>query len=386
MLWPKTPVEQVARFRPPHCPWPQCADHYRQAGQYRYHRHGSYETSRRRNIPRFRCQGCRRTFSRQTFSTSYYCKRFELLRPIAAGIVAGSAQRQLARSLGCSPTTVARISARLGRHAMLLHTRCLSHLAGRLNEAIVLDHFETFEFTQDYPFGVATPVGQRSWFVYGLDPAPHGRTGRRSVAQQRRLEARPKRSSHGGYAGSTRRTMNALLALTRPNQVLSLVGDAHPAYARTAASHARRKHIHLRSYANPARGPKGTTRSREAIERDREMFAADLFHKLVRHSMAHNRRETIAFPRRKNAELERLFVMVVWRNLVKGKSERRSRSPTPAMHLGLTAERWNWARVLSRRLFFHRQPMPEPWPRLYRRGWTTPVFPRNARHDCKHAF
>ena len=116
------------------------------------------------------------------------------------------------------------------------------------------------------------------------------------------------------------------------------------------------------------------------------MFAADLFHKLMRHSTAHNRRETIAFPRRQNAELERLFVMVVWRNLVKGRSERKSNSPTPAMQLGLAMERWDWSRVLSRRLFFYRLPVPEPWSTLYRRGWTTPIFPRNAKHDCLHAF
>src|SRR6266704_886538 len=81
------------------------------------------------------------------------------------------------------PTTA--LSARLGRHALLLQARALRHLAGRIQEPIVLDHFETFEFTQDFPFGVATPVGTQSWFVYGLDPAPPARAGRRSTTQQR---------------------------------------------------------------------------------------------------------------------------------------------------------------------------------------------------------
>ena len=67
--------------------------------------------------------------------------------------------------------------------------RCLEQLRGRLREPVALDHFESFELTQDYPFGVATAVGARSWFLYGLDPAPHGRTGRRSPAQQRRLRS-----------------------------------------------------------------------------------------------------------------------------------------------------------------------------------------------------
>ena len=104
--------------------------------------------------------------------------------PVAAGLQAGSAHRQIARSLGCAPSTVTRLSARLGRHALLLQARALRHLAGRIQEPIVLDHFETFEFTQDFPCGIATPVGSQSWFVSGLDPAPHARAGTRSPAQR----------------------------------------------------------------------------------------------------------------------------------------------------------------------------------------------------------
>ena len=93
---------------------------------------------------------------------------------MAAGLVAGSAHRQIARSLGCSPSTVTRLSARLGRHALLLMARALEQLRGRLGESITFDHFETFEFAQDFPFAIATPVGAVSWFVYGIDPSKPG--------------------------------------------------------------------------------------------------------------------------------------------------------------------------------------------------------------------
>ena len=386
MRWPKIPVEQVTCFRPPHCPWPECPEHQRRDGKYRFQRHASYSTRRSRNIPRFRCLTCRRTFSRSTFSTLYYAKRPELLQPIAAGLVAGSAFRQLARSLRCSKTTVARFSARIGRHAMLLHAYCLQHLVDGELEPIVFDHFETFEFTQDYPVGVATPTGARSWFVYGLDPAPHGRGGRRSPVQQRRLDARPKRANRGRYTGSTRRTIDALLRLVPADESLSLISDAHADYPRAIASHPEKSRIRLRRHANPVRGPKGSKRSGEAIVRDRAMFAVDLLHKIFRHTLAHHRRETIAFPRRLNGMLERRMHTVIWRNLVKRRSERKRGSPTPAMWLGLSTEPWSWARVFSRRLFFHRIPLPDPWPMLYRREWTTPVYPNNERHQCRRAY
>ena len=94
---------------------------------------------------------------------------------------------------------------------MLLLWRALMALQGRLNEPVVFDHFEIFELTQDLPFGVGTPVGADSWFIYGVDPAPHSRTGRRSPVQERRLRRRARRPARGGYVGSTRRVLDRLL-------------------------------------------------------------------------------------------------------------------------------------------------------------------------------
>ena len=337
-------------------------------------------------MPRFLCLRCGHTFSRQTFAVSYYRKRPELMRPVAAGLVAGSAHRQMARSLGCAPSTVTRLAARLGRHAILLLARALGDLGGRVDEAFVLDHFETFEFTQDYPFGVATPVGAESWFVYGLDPAPHARTGPRSAAQQRRLQARPRRAARGGYAGSTRRTLDLLVPLGKAGQGVLIRGDGHPAYDHAVRRHAAGPRLVLERYPNPPRGPKGSPRSATARVRDQAMFPVDLLHKILRHSLAHQRRQTIAFGRRLNAILERLFLAAVWRNFIKRRSERRPQPRTPAMHLGLTDAPWSWKRLLSRRLFFHRLRLPNASSSLYRRLWITPVLPSNIRHDLARAF
>ena len=116
------------------------------------------------------------------------------------------------------------------------------------------------------------------------------------------------------------------------------------------------------------------------------MFPSDVLHALLRHSMAHHRRETIAFGRRLNALMERFFVAAAWRNLVKGRSERKPDPSTPAMAVGLTDEPWQWERVLARRLFFHRETVPHPWDELYRRLWITPLLKSNTRHQLLHAF
>src|SRR5262245_4861814 len=250
MRWPVSAVEDDDDFTPPFCPWPKCSQHHpADSSGYRFHRIGAYSTLKRENIPRFKCGTCRRGFSRQTFATSYYLKRPELMRPVAEGLVAGSAHRQIARSLRCAPSTVTRLSARLGRHGLLLLARLLHNLQGRLEESIVIDHFETFEFTQDYPFGVATAVGASSWFLYGLDPAPHRRSGHRSAEQQRRLDKRPPRPLKGGYRASSNRLMDALSSLPAEKQALHLIGDGHASYVH-AAGKRRPRPVKLSSFPN----------------------------------------------------------------------------------------------------------------------------------------
>ena len=386
MHWPGTPVEYLSGFQPAFCPRRGCPEHLRLAPGFRFERHGFYSTRRRWRIPRFRCRACRASFSRQSFAVSYYSKRPELLIPIAAGLVGGSAHRQIARTLGCAPSTVTRNAARLGRHAMLLLALSRHELAGLSNEPFVLDHFETFEFTQDYPFGVATLVGAKSWFVYDLDPAPHGRTGSMSPAQRLRLGVRPRRATHGGYVGSARRVFERLRDVTSPGSTVTVVGDGHHAYDRAAGDPSVRDRVVLERYPNPPRGPKGSPRSVAARLRDERLFPVDLLHKILRHSLAHQRRETIAFGRRLNAIMEQLFLTAVWRNFVKKRRERRSRRGTPAMRLGLTRERWPWSRVFSRRLFPARTRTPGTWAKLYKRLWTSPLYPNNSRHQLKLAF
>jgi hypothetical protein len=337
-------------------------------------------------VPRFLCKECGRTCSQQTFSCTYYAKlpRNRLIG-VAAGLVAGSAHRQIARTLGCAHSTVGRIAAKLGRHAVLSQARALQRLDG-INEAVVADQFETFAHSQLEALGVATPVGHDSWFVYAVDPAPHRRGGRRTPAQKRWAEksTRPL-PAKGGVARSFGRMLDVLASVLRPGQSLTLYTDGHPAYLAAIRRHPLGSRIRHHVFANPKRGPKGSPRSPEARARDRAMHPVDALHALIRHSCAHNRRETIAFSRRINATMERIHLLVIWRNFVKGRSERRPDRTTPAMRLGLTAEPWSWSRVLARRLFPDRVGAPESWMKIYRREWDQAESISYRRHRLKNA-
>ncbi len=385
MDWPDVPVEALdsASFRPSFCPWRDCEQHRAPGGaRPRFHRHGHYrKASSGERVPRFRCLHCERTCSRQTFSCTYYLKRPELGGPIAAALEAGSAHRQIARSLRCAPSTVTHRAARLGRHALLLLDHALK--AGPpLDEPVVVDHFETFAFSQDFPFGVATAVGARSWFVYALDPAPHEPSG----PPKRRSRAEPP-DRRGGYRASFSRILDATLPLTRPGLPLRLITDGHESYVHAIEHHAQRSRIQHRRFPNPKGRCRGSPRTPEMRRRDAAMFPVDVLHGILRHTCAHFRRETIAFGRRLNALMERLFLTAIWRNFVKLRSERRPRPPvTPAMELGLVRSPWSWEKVLAQRLFVTRSHPPAAWREIYDRLWITPAVGRNRPHALRRAY
>jgi len=388
MDWPQFRLERVppSAFRPRHCPREGCAQyHIDSPRRFRYTRAGwCVRKSDKKTYPRFRCLSCKSRFIQTAFTTSYWLRRRELLLPIAAGLNAGSAHRQLARSLGCAPSTVTRLAARLGRHALLLQALALEHLC--VDEPVNLDPLVTFVVRQEQALDLATPVGQQSWFCYGIDPAPHRRGGRRSPAQKAKLRIAPVQIDRASRRRSARRVLDALLEKVPEGGQLFLVTDADPELGRAVATHPRRSRIVHRVYPNPPRGSKGSPPSPEARLRDRQMRAVDVLHSLMRHTLAHLRRETIAFGRRTNAMVERMFLTIVWRNFVKKVAE-RSRDPvTPAMRKGLTDSQWSWERVLARRLFRGRVELPPGWDKVYRREWITTSIGPNTLHRARYAF
>jgi len=356
---------------PPFCPNPRCAAHSR-TETWRYVRAGYHP---RRHPPlcvqRYRCCHCRRHFSDQTFRTSYWLRRPELLAPIAHGLVAGSAFRQLARSLACSPQTIALHSARLGRHALLVHQATRPRQVAA--EPLVLDSFQSFEHSRYSPTLFHLLAGQHSHFLHGFTDSEVRRSGRMSRAQKRRraeLEARFGRPE----PRSIEREVAQLLALVLPQpQKLTLHSDEHADYPRALrrVSHLSCAHHTLSSRAAPtSRNP---------------LFALNLFDLLIRHSSANHRRRSIAFSKRRQSAAERLWLLIVWRNFVKWFSERRH-DGTPAMRAGLLARRLRLEELLARRLFVTRLELPERWAQYYWRKLATRRLPNCRAHRAVFAF
>ncbi|MDQ7086945.1 MAG: hypothetical protein Q9Q13_03420 [Acidobacteriota bacterium] len=141
---------------------------------------------------------------------------------------------------------------------------------------------------------------------------PHGRTTRKRRDRLEALYGKPKPQA---YARALRETLDRLLAKVPQGQRLRLVSDDHKQYALAVSRHPRHERIdHLR-LANPAADP-GSPCSAAARRRDAALATVDFAHQFLRHSLSHQRRETIAFARRHSSLAEQIFTHGVWLNYV----------------------------------------------------------------------
>jgi transposase-like protein len=355
---------------PPFCPSPGCTFHADSRG-WRWKRKGFFvRRSAPHAVQRYACRACGRSFSSQTFATSYWLRRPELLAPLFLQLVAGSGYRQIARTLGAAPSTILRQAVRLGRHGLLFHARLRP--AGPPPEPLAIDGFESFEFSQYTPIHIHAAVGTTSHFVYGLTDSELRRKGRMTPGQRQRrddLEARYGRPD----PKAVERDLAALLALVAPpGAALTLHSDDHPAYPRALRRLPDRAFTHCVTPSTAPRTPHNP------------LFPVNLFDLLVRHSSANHKRETIAFSKRRQSAIERLFVFLVWRNTMKSFSERK-RDATPAQRLGLLPRRLSVDDVLAERLFPSRLELPERWRQYYRREIPTRRIPRGQTFHATYA-
>src|SRR5262245_20000550 len=358
---------------PPFCPNESCAFHTAPTGSWRWVRAGFYRSaSTPGRIQRFQCRHCGRHFSEQTFRGTYWLRRPGLLVDVAERLVGCSGFRQIARALRVSPETVLGLAARIGRQCLLFHEQ--QRPSGELHEPLVLDGFRTFEWSQYHPTEFHLLIGQQSHYVHGFTDSELRRSGGMRSGQRRKraaLEARQGRPD----PRSTEKEVAALLGIVTAGATeLVLHTDEHQDYPRALS---RQRHLVTAEHH--------TVSSRAARTHRNPLWATNLFDLVVRHRGANQKRETIAFSRRRQSAADRLWLLVVWRNYVKSFSERK-RDATPAMRAGVCGRRHSLMSILSRRRFPGRISLPERWQRYYQRITPTRALPRVRTHNLQYAY
>ena len=358
-------------FRPNFCPSPTCRFHLNAAG-WRWIRWGSYRRNcEPRVIPRFRCCHCRRGFSSQTFSTTYYLKRPELQLSIFYRVLACSGYRQIAREAHCAHSTVMGQTARLGRHALL----ALEHLRGshEPDEPIVIDGFESFAFSQYHPIHLNLAIGARSHFTYAFTHSELRRKGKMTDRQKKIRASLERTFGRPDPKAIENGVLDLLRLAARTTSNLVVRSDEHPAYPR-ALRRVTGRRIHHQM-----------TPSVEARTHHNPLFPVNSMDHLLRHNSANHKRETIAFSKTNQSAIERAALLTLWRNYAKHFSENHPNG-SPAMLAGIKQELISPERLLRERLFPTRVRLAQPWRDYYWRDVPTRRIRNPRLHRLVRAF
>lgn len=357
-------------WKPPFCPNPNCQFHKGFHDKWPYKRHGFYSRQARpHRIRRFLCLACRRAFSCQTFSTDYWLKRPDILPQLMTKTCGGMANRQIARDLGVAPTTIDRQLERLGRHCLLFHKLLLDRLPPPRD--ITIDGFETFELSQYYPFHFHLAVDNDTGFFLAFTDSPLRRKGRMTDYQKQRRQQLEQRHGRPDPRAVGRDVRHLLQIVTQDAVAMIIRSDDHRSY-RPA----------LRGL--PCQISHQVISSKQRRDQRNPLWEINLLDRFLRHSSGNHRRETLAWPKRRNGAALRLAVFMAWRNEVNRRWQKRGRR-TPAMHAGLFERPLTPAEILQQRLFVTRVELPRRWAEYYWGEVTTPALGVNRRHRLKYA-
>ena len=357
---------------PPFCPNPNCKYHnplrdgwaFKRAGYFRRH-------IAPHRIQRFTCQHCKRSFSTQTFSTTYWLKQPDLLPQMWTKICGCMANRQIGRDLKATPATVDRMVSRLARHALLFHWQMMKDLPPP--GEIVVDGFESFEWSQYFPIHHHVAVEKDTGFFIYFTDSPLRRKGSMAEAQKRRREELEKILGRPDPK-AIEKDMKELIEVTLNGRESAVVySDDHPAYKRSILQ------IDCEITHDITRG----TACRNQYN---SLSEVNILDGMIRHSSSNHKRETIAWSKRRQGSAERLLVFLVWKNYMKGRREKERSSPTPGMFKGLTENPLSGEEILRQRIFRSHIDLPPRWAEYYDRAVKTPVVGKNTKHELKYAY
>ena len=324
----------------------------------------------RKRIPRFLCLCCRRSFSSQTFATSYWLKRPDILPQLVTKTTGCMANRQIARDLDVAPSTIDGQLARLGRHCLLYHAEQMQ--AAKPASTVVIDGLVTFEHSQYWPFHHHLAVEPTSDFIVYFTDSEVRRSGRMTPAQKRKRERLERLLGRPDPKAVLKDVTHLLEVVSAGLDRLVVLSDEHQDYPR-AIRRLKCAVEHL------------VTSSRERRDAHNPLHPVNLADLLLRHGSANHKRETIAWSKRRQASAERLAVFVVWRNYMNGRREKVRGSPSPAQSRGMRSDRLRVGELLERRLFPSRNSLPERWQEYYWRRVLTRALPRQRQHELKYA-
>jgi hypothetical protein len=322
-----------------------------------------------RRIRRFRCLHCGVTFSSQTFSTTYWLKKPDIVARLMTKVVGGMCNSQIAADMAVAPATIDRQIYRLGRHCQLFHLQKMK-ARPRFRE-LVIDSFVTFEHSQYHPYHLHLAVDRDSAFIPYFTDSEVRRSGRMTPQQKRKRQILEETRGRPDPQAVRKDVAELLKVVTANVAEVIIHSDEHRAYPRAMR-------------VVPCRILHIVTSSKAHRDRWNRLYEMNLLDLLIRHAEAEHKRETIAYSKRRNCGIWRLMIFLVWKNYVRPKRVRRC-AQTPAMLIGLCGRRLTVQEILARRLHWARVGLEGRWRQYYWGEVETRALKVNRRHQLKYA-
>ena len=331
-------------FNPPHCPYRHCAHHLTPADERWFVRFGHYKPlCRAHPVPRFRCLGCRRYFSRQTFRMDYRDHRPDLNPKLFELLASGVGLRQSSRVLGLSRRCLELKHRKIGRHLRRLNLNLQGPLP--LGSVLQLDELETYEGMRTLrPLTVPVLIEKHSRFIIWAESAPiparHRKTrhGKTRSEELRRKGRRP-----DGSRRACRRTLGRGAALAGDLRTIGIETDEKRSYPSL-----------IRAAFGSARGIlHGTTKSTRKRDVSNPLFPINQTEAMARDLMGRLRRQSWLVSKKRRYLDIALALFIAWRNLVRRRFNFDEESPAQVLEFAprrMTEEELlSWRQDWSRR-------------------------------------
>jgi hypothetical protein len=353
----------------PHCTNPACPFFYHQDPADSSWRtdHGCYCTRAFGVVPRYRCRGCGRTFSQQSFKLDYYVKQPVDYIPLIKALVSTSGQGNISRFTALRYELIQNRFERLARFFLAVQARLRSALS--VQEELVLDGFESFSRSQYFPNNINLIVGAATQFIYQIGFSQLRRKGAMSDHQKRRrqqLEVLLGKAPPKAVEDSVVRLVEDICKWLAGKGFAAtpLRTDEQPAYVRALKRVAEAAQLLVHEqYCSRAPRTVGN-----------RLFAVNYVDRQLRKDQVNHVRQTVQFARCPAAMMSRLTIYQGYHNYLmprRVRSQREGDWSTRAEALGLGAG-VIWAAIVKlwgKRIFYHHTDLWQEEQRTWLMGW-----------------
>lgn len=285
-------------------------------------RAGTYSTIAHGEVQRYRCRLCGTGCSAQTESMHYYAKRRLNLRLIRSRLRGGSSMRDIGRHCGCSRMAIANAALRLGRQSMAAQASMLRGIQG--SGSLCFDGLVSAVTTRDYPSQITVLADSKQELIVAMTHCVTERGGRRTPAQEKRIEKRRQewRPKDRALTESITLLVNELPHHAGPG-AFSIDTDEHPIYRAVIARDRALRWYRQAGLLRVRRTPGSAARTT-----DNPMFILNYIDRMIRHRMKEHTRETFALGRNSTMQMHRMWIFAWDHNASQPRRVKRSRDPS----------------------------------------------------------